>query len=126
MQAKIKNEGKKVESHYQTLEVPVTATAEEIKKSFKSLALKYHPDKCSDPNAATKMQRLNEAYKVLSSETQRRKYDLLFEAGGDAGDLSDESFEYEDEVILEMPDEVLRGRWKKLVLGMESCYFFYC
>lgn len=123
MHSKRKSVESKRESHYDTLEVASTATPEEIKKSYKSLALKYHPDKSSDPNAATQMQHLNEAYKVLSNETQRRKYDLLFEAGGDAADLSDESFEYEDEVIVEVPDEFLHKRWKQFLMGWAAMHF---
>lgn len=105
------------ESHYQTLNVVMTATQEEIKASYRSLALKYHPDKCTDADAELKMKNINEAYKVLSNEAQRKKYDLLFETGGNLDDLSEESFEYEEEIMQEIEDSILNNRWKKIAVG---------
>jgi curved DNA-binding protein CbpA len=125
MQGRKKPAPKRAATHYEILEVTMSATGEEIKKSYKMLALKYHPDKSSDPNAATKMAQLNEAYKVLSNETQRRKYDLLFETGGDVEHMSDESFEFEDEIILEMPDAQLHKRWKNFLLGVILSHAFF-
>ncbi len=68
-------------SHYETLGVPKTASEEEIKKAYKSLALKYHPDKLTNATVAekeksTKMfQAASEAYDVLSDPQKRKEYD---------------------------------------------------
>ena len=59
------------------------ATDAEIKKAFKKLAIKYHPDKNQDdPEAAkTKFQKIANAYETLGDEEKRRIYDLQGEEG---------------------------------------------
>lgn len=58
--------------YYKTLGVPRTATADEIKKAFRKLARKHHPDAGGDE---AKFKELNEAYEVLSDEKKRNLYD---------------------------------------------------
>jgi len=65
-------------SYYDVLDLPKTATADEIKKQFKKLAVKYHPDKLpeNEKEAGTvKFKQLNEAYAVLSNPEKRKIYD---------------------------------------------------
>ena len=52
--------------YYKILEVTKKATAAEIKKAYRKLSLKYHPDKNSSPDAADKFAALSQAYDVLS------------------------------------------------------------
>ena len=64
------------EDFYKVLGVEKTATAQEIKKAYRKLALKYHPDR--NPNnkeAEQKFREVSEAYEVLSNEEKRAKYD---------------------------------------------------
>lgn len=61
---------------YDLLEVPRTATPEQIKKQYYILARKYHPDKNpNDPEAHAKFQKLGEAYQVLANPDLRERYD---------------------------------------------------
>ncbi|RLB40730.1 MAG: J domain-containing protein [Deltaproteobacteria bacterium] len=66
------------EDYYEILGIGRTATQQEIKEAYRRLALKYHPDRNREnPEAATMMKRINEAYAVLSDPEKRRQYDLF-------------------------------------------------
>lgn len=61
--------------YYRILQVSTSATQEEIKTSYKRLALAYHPDRSDDPRANELMTQLNEAYEVLRDAEKRAEYD---------------------------------------------------
>jgi len=63
--------------YYQTLGVARDAAADEIKKAFRKLARKYHPDLSKEPGAEARMMEVNEAYAVLSDPEKRAAYDAL-------------------------------------------------
>jgi len=68
--------------YYQILGVAKTATADEIKKAYRKLALKYHPDKNQGDKAAEeKFKEISEAYAVLSDQEKRQQYDAYGSAG---------------------------------------------
>src|ERR1700689_4122150 len=74
--------------YHKVLGVPPKATDEEIKKAFRTLARKYHPDVAKDKKTAEeKFKELNEAHEVLSNSESRRKYDQLgadWKTGGES------------------------------------------
>jgi len=63
--------------YYQTLGVARDAPADDIKKAFRKLARKYHPDVSKEPDAAVRMAEINEANTVLSDPQKRAAYDQL-------------------------------------------------
>lgn len=68
----------KYRDYYETLGVSKDASQEDIKKAFKKLARKYHPDVAKDqPDAEERFKAVNEAYEVLGDPEKRRKYDTL-------------------------------------------------
>lgn len=75
---------------YEILEVETTATHDEIKRSYRRLAKKYHPDlNPDDENASEKLKEINLAYEVLSDSNKRSKYDTygdaIFQGAGTTG-----------------------------------------
>lgn len=69
-----------VKDYYKVLGVDKAATAEQIKKAYRKLAVKYHPDKNQGDKAAEeKFKEANEAYEVLSDAEKRKKYDQFGE-----------------------------------------------
>jgi len=99
----------KVKDYYEILGVPRNATQEEIKRAYRRLVLKYHPDRNKSKEAEEKFKEINEAYAVLSDPEKRRQYDAMGAAfhehyttedifrGFDIGDLfKDLGFDTED------------------------------
>jgi DnaJ-class molecular chaperone len=63
------------DSHYSTLGVDENASHDEIKKAFRTLSLKWHPDRNSEPGAVEKFQKINEAYEQIGDDEKRSIYD---------------------------------------------------
>ncbi len=74
---------------YQTLGVSKTASADEIKKAYRKLALQYHPDRNKGKDAEGKFKEVTKAYEVLSDPQKKQTYDQFghaaFEQGGGSG-----------------------------------------
>jgi molecular chaperone DnaJ len=65
-----------MQDYYSILGVSKQSSAEEIKKAYRKLAMKYHPDKNpNNPEAETKFKKITEAYETLSDPGKRKKYD---------------------------------------------------
>jgi curved DNA-binding protein len=71
--------------YYRIMDVDEKATAEEIKKAYKKLARRYHPDVSKEKDAEKKFKDLGEAYEVLKDPDKRREYDQLRKYGAGAG-----------------------------------------
>lgn len=63
--------------YYKIMDVPRTASAEEIKRAYRKLARKYHPDVSKEPNAEQRFKEIGEAYEVLKDSEKRAAYDQL-------------------------------------------------
>jgi len=75
----------KPRDYYEVLGVGRNATAEEIRKAYRRLARKYHPDVNTEPDAAQRFAEITEAYDVLSDPDRRKTYDQFGHAGVGAG-----------------------------------------
>ena len=76
--------------YYEILGINKNASKSEIKKAYRKLALKYHPDKNPDKDAEEKFKEISEAYAVLYDDEKRRLYDQYGHAG------IDQRYSYED------------------------------
>ncbi len=91
-------------SLYETLEISESASESEIKKAYRKLARKYHPDVNKDPKAEDKFKEINSAYEILSDSKKKSQYDMHGDSmfggqnfhdfsrshgGGGQGDLDD-------------------------------------
>lgn len=70
---------------YEILGVSKTASADDLKRAYRKLALEYHPDKNKSKEAEEKFKEINQAYEVLSDPQKRTTYDQVGRAGFDAG-----------------------------------------
>lgn len=81
--------------YYEVLGIQKGASKDDIKKAFRKLAQKYHPDKAGGDEA--KFKEINEAYQILSDDKKRAEYDAYgrtFEHGGGPGDFSGFGFDF--------------------------------
>ncbi|MFA4823985.1 MAG: molecular chaperone DnaJ [Methanoregula sp.] len=63
--------------YYDILGISRNADDKEVKKAYRNLARKYHPDVCKEPGAEEKFKQINEAYSVLSDEQKKGQYDNM-------------------------------------------------
>lgn len=73
---------------YDLLNITKDSSKEEIRKAYKVLALKIHPDKNPDPKAHENFQDINKAYNILIDDEKRNIYDLYGEIDGDSIDIN--------------------------------------
>lgn len=102
--------------YYEVLGVDKNATPEQIKKAYRKLALKYHPDRNPDnKEAETKFKEAAEAYDVLSDPEKREKYDRFGHSMGPQGfgDASGGFYSYAD-----MSNEDIFSRFSDIFSGM--------
>src|SRR6202140_1944615 len=85
--------------YYEVLGVNRTASAEELKRAYRKLALQFHPDRNpNEPRAESRSKEINEAYDVLSDQSKRQRYDTFghsaqgipgFDGGAGFGGIND-------------------------------------
>merc|ERR1712150_230511 len=79
-------------------DVDRSASQKEIKKAFRNLALKYHPDKNPDEDTSRKFREIAEAYEVLRDKEKRRQYDQMGHGawGSSSGGYKPGNFNFDD------------------------------
>lgn len=70
------------ENYYDILGVEKNANSNDIKKAYRSLSLKYHPDRNKDESATETYKKINMAYETLSDDDKKRQYDMERQHGG--------------------------------------------
>jgi len=120
--------------YYETLELSEEVTPDEIKKKYRKLSLKYHPDRQNGKSEAEKSEAkensglVNKAYEVLEDETKRTKYDLCFLQNEEgvylnrkklskikkSGELVNEEFRKNIELVLQDELEINDFTWEDL------------
>ena len=73
-------QGKNIPDYYGILEIQKNSSQSEIKKQFRILAKKWHPDKRHGPDAEKKMAEINMAYGILSNQKNRKLYDQYYQS----------------------------------------------
>lgn len=102
-------------SLYSILEVSENATPEEIKKSYRRLARKYHPDINKEPGAEAKFKEINGAYEILSNEQKRAQYDSY-------GDSIFGGQNFEDVMRNNQSSEILNSIFENIFSGRFSTF----
>lgn len=98
--------------YYEILEINKNASAEEIKKAYRKMALKYHPDRNQgDKEAEENFKKVNEAYQILGDESKRSMYDRYGKAGID-GSTFGGGFGFEDLDLGDIFDSFFGGNSK--------------
>ncbi len=102
--------------YYEILGVPRNATQEEIKRAYRKLARKYHPDLCKKPECEEKFKEINEAYQVLSDPEKRKLYDTYGHAAfeGSAPQQGGEQFGDFEELFRTFGEFLGGGFFEKL------------
>ncbi|MGI0100243.1 MAG: DnaJ domain-containing protein [Candidatus Micrarchaeaceae archaeon] len=99
--------------YYKVLGVGKSASADEIKKAYRELALKYHPDRNKNKDAEETFKQINEAYAVLSDPEKRKQYDSFGPEGFGRRFTEDDifrGFNFED-IIREFQDNMFSGNF---------------
>ena len=81
---------------YKILGVSKKASQDEIKKAFKQLAKKYHPDINKGKDSEEKFKELNEAFQILNDPIKRNQYDQFGEADFNSQDFNSQGFDFND------------------------------
>ena len=105
--------------YYEVLGVDKNATDDEIKRAFRKLAKKYHPDVNKEPGAEEKFKEIGEAYSVLSDPSKRSQYDQFghaaFQNGGGAGGF--QGFDFSDVGLDDILNDLFGGGFSNFGFG---------
>ena len=117
------------ESFYNILGVPETASKDEIKKAYRTLSLKLHPDRnLNNSEAVGKFQKINEAYETLGDDQKREEYDMMnknpfLRMASQGGGGMDSPFQDMDDIFSALFGNVLGampGRQQRMPSGMSQ------
>lgn len=105
-------------NYYEILGVSQTATQDEIKRAFRTLAKKYHPDVNSDINATEKMQEIIDAYEILSNLELRKRYDIKLRENNKTAKSPQDTSYYQSYTYTKEESESDFEEWLKELLDL--------
>jgi curved DNA-binding protein CbpA len=103
-----------IRGYYAILGIPEDASFQEIRKSYRKLAKKYHPDRNKSSHAEETIKKINEAFEILSDKRKRKQYDL---ESSNIFDLKDSNNEEKEENLSNLKQN-LQTRSPKIMLVM--------
>lgn len=103
--------------YYEILGVPRNASQDEIRKAYRRLVRKYHPDICKKPECEEKFKEINEAYQVLSDPEKRKIYDMYGHAG-----LEQSGFSAQEATRIPDLEEILKDLFEGFPFDFESIF----
>ena len=106
-----------MQDHYAVLEIGRDASAEDVQRAYRALALRYHPDRNSAPDAAARMAAINEAYEVLRDRARRRTYDQVRAQPNPNTELTSVILNAARDVILRVGWNVVQDSGATLILA---------
>jgi curved DNA-binding protein len=117
-----------MENLYSVLELTKDASSDEIKKSYRNLAKKWHPDRNKETGAEDKFKEINHAYEILGDETKRKEYDLKNKGESKKGydshydTYSDFDFDFMKYAYYDTQDQVGTNEKYTLNVTLEEIY----
>jgi curved DNA-binding protein len=104
-------------SLYEVLGVSENATQEEIKKAYRKLARKYHPDICKKPECEEKFKEINTAYEILGDPEKRKQYDMMGDSMFNGQSFQDFYKVHKDIDLEEILNSIFGGGFSKRGFG---------
>ena len=100
-------------SLYETLGVSENATQDEIKKAYRKLARKYHPDICKKPECEEKFKEINTAYEILGDPEKRKQYDAMGDSMFNGQNFQDFYQQHKDVDLEEILNSIFGGGFSR-------------
>jgi curved DNA-binding protein len=100
-------------SLYEVLGVNESATQDEIKKAYRKLARKYHPDICKKPECEEKFKEINTAYEILGDEEKRKQYDHMGDSMFNGQNFQDFYRQHKDVDLEEILSQIFGGGFSR-------------
>ncbi|AZV46937.1 DnaJ family protein [Nautilia sp. PV-1] len=104
-------------SLYEVLGVSENASQDEIKKAYRKLARKYHPDICKKPECEEKFKEINTAYEILGDEEKRKQYDQMGDAMFNGQNFQDFYRQHKDVDLEEILSQIFGGGFSRRTSG---------
>jgi len=104
-------------SLYEVLGVSENATQEEIKKAYRKLARKYHPDICKKPECEEKFKEINTAYEILGDPEKRKQYDAMGDSMFNGQNFQDFYRAHKDVDLEEILNSIFGGGFSRRGFG---------